>query len=121
MAWQYSGMNLKSAAELDRLARLQSHPLYNPKELTGFSHTRESKKLDKFLQLVDNPFKERYGWSEGSDEISLPKEKCRFPNEADVRKMRIDNIWYCDIINVITDAYKNDISTTFNMTPFTQY
>lgn len=43
MAWQYSGTNQKLAAELDQLAWLQMHPLYNSQDLKTFSHTCEAK------------------------------------------------------------------------------
>jgi len=62
MAWQYSGMNQKSAVELDQLTKIQMDPLYDAKDLAGFLHTREMKLLDKFLQTKDNPFHEEHGW-----------------------------------------------------------
>lgn len=59
MAWQYSGTNQKSAVELDQLAKIQMDPLYDSKDLAGFSHAQEMKLLNK---TKDNPFHEEQGW-----------------------------------------------------------
>ncbi|KAF9232301.1 hypothetical protein BU15DRAFT_67584 [Melanogaster broomeanus] len=121
MAWQYSGTNQKSGAELDRLAQLQTHPLYDPKDLAGFSHTREARLLDKYLDSEDNPFNETFGWRKSSVKIRLPNEKTKWPSEANAPQMTIDGVWHRDLVDIITESYQNPASTTFNTTPFTQH
>ena len=120
MAWQYSGTNQKSAAELDRLARLQTHPLYNSQHLKTFSHAREAKRLDQFLNSKSNPFHSEYGWRQSSVKIQLPKEQATLTSESEAPQMTIDGVWHRDLTDVITNVFESDASLLFNMTPFRQ-
>jgi hypothetical protein len=96
MSWQYSGTSQKSGVELDRLARLLSHPLYNPQDLIGFSHSREDKQLDKYLESKDTPFQAEYGWRKSSIKIRLPKESAKYSSESNAPQIRTSVMHPCD-------------------------
>ncbi|KAI6169895.1 hypothetical protein EDD17DRAFT_1463562 [Pisolithus thermaeus] len=122
MAWQYSGTNQKSAAELNWLAQIQTDPLFNTKELAGFSHTHEMKLLNKFLRTKDNLFHEEHGWKPSSVSFHLPKEKARFTSADSAPLITIDGIYHHDLTDVIMSAFKDpEFGTTLHMTPFTQH
>jgi hypothetical protein len=121
MAWQYSGTSQKSGAELDRLARLLSHPLYNSHNLAGFSYSREEKRIDKYLESKNNPFQAEYGWHKSSVKIRLPKEKVKHPSEFDAHEIAVDVVWHRDLTDVIIDVFQSDTSLSFHMTPFSQH
>ncbi|KIM64583.1 hypothetical protein SCLCIDRAFT_23320 [Scleroderma citrinum Foug A] len=120
MAWQYTGMNQKSAAELDRLVKIQMDPLYNTEDLQGFTHTRKMKLLDKFLQKKDNLFHEEHGWKCSSVSFHLPKEKACFRTEADALTISVDGIYHRDLTDIIKSTFE-DSEHSFHMTPFTQH
>jgi hypothetical protein len=121
-AWHFSGSDKKSGAETERLASLQTHPAYNPADfrVKPFSLSRETKRLDEFLQKKQGPFRTDYGWHNSSIKIHLPKEGKRYASESDAPQMTIDGVWHHDLVDVITNAFESDTSLSFNMTPFSQ-
>ena len=120
MAWQYTGTNQKSAAELDWLAKIQMDPLCDTEDLRGFAYTREMKLLDKFLQKKDNPFHEEHGWKCSPVSFHLPKEKVCFRTEADVPSITVDGIYHRDLTAIIKSAFE-DSENSFHTTPFMQH
>jgi len=121
MAWQYSGSNAKSATELDRLAQYIRDPLFNPKDLEGFNHARESRQLDDYLKDKSNPFREEYGWQQSTVKIRLPNEKVKFSSENSAPELEVPDIYHRSLVDIVTQAFQNDVSTSFNMTPFREY
>ena len=122
MAWQYSGTNLKSATELNRLAKVQQDPLYDAKDLKGFTHAREMKLLNKYLQTQNNPFNKEHGWKRSSLSFHLPKEKTCFASEEDAPTITVDGIYHRDLTDVVKSAFEDpELSATFHMTPYTQH
>ena len=122
MGWHYSGTNLKSGAELNRLAKVQQDPLYNAKDLKGFTHAREMKLLDKYLQTQDNPFNEEHGWKRSSVSFHLPKEKTRFTSEEAAPTITVDGIYHRDLTDVVKSAFEDpELGATFHTTPYTQH
>ncbi|KAI6118066.1 hypothetical protein F5141DRAFT_1000056 [Pisolithus sp. B1] len=120
MAWQYSGTNQKSAAELDWLAQFLAHPLCNPRELTSFHHSHKANLLDKFLSTNSNPFREEYGWCKSAVKICLPYEKAKWSSEAAALQMTVDGVWHWDLVNIIMKAFQSEQFKTFHTTPFRQ-
>jgi hypothetical protein len=121
MAWQYAGTGLNSAAHFDRLGTFLDDPLFRQKDAVGVTHARESKLLDKYLDDKSNPFQEVYGWRESTVRIRLPKEKQKWASEEDAPELEIPGVYHRSLVDVITAVFKDDVSQTFNMTPFTQY
>ena len=120
MAYQYSGSSEKSESELDRLTQLLFNPLFDPQDLAGFSHSCEVKKLDKYLESENSHFRTNNGWHKSSIKIRLPKERAKFQTKLDAPEILVDGIWHHNLTEIITDAFQNDLSMSFHMTPFTQ-
>ncbi|KAG2068096.1 hypothetical protein BDR04DRAFT_1129370 [Suillus decipiens] len=108
MAWQYSRTNAKSFAEFDRLGTFFEDPLFCSEDAIGITHTRESKLLDKYLDDKTNPFWEEHGWQESTARIYAPE-------------LEIPGVCHRSLVDIITAVFEDDVSQTFNMTPFSQH
>jgi hypothetical protein len=121
MAWQYSGTNAKSFAKFDRLGTFFEDPLFRSEDAIGITHARESKLLDKYLDDKTNPFREEHSWRESTARIRLPKEKQRWASEEDAPELEIPGVYHRSLVDIITAVFEDDVSQTFNMTPFSQH
>ena len=73
--WFYSGSNLKSLGELDRLVNeVILADDFDKKDFSGFRAARESERLDNFSSDPRSRFSADDGWIETSIKISLPAE-----------------------------------------------
>ncbi|KAG2112883.1 hypothetical protein DEU56DRAFT_749192, partial [Suillus clintonianus] len=90
-------------------------------DLNGLNHTRELKLLDEYLKNKSNPFQEEYGWRQSTVKIRLPKEKVKFASEADAPELEIPGVHHRCLTDLITHVFENEVSKTFNMTPFQQF
>lgn len=121
MAYQYSGTSSGSANQLDRLPSFLNHPSFHAPDTRTFSHAREADRLDKYLEIPDNPFHEKHGWKNSTVKIRLPKEGLRFDCEEDAPELDIPGIYHRDMTDIIRSVFVDEVFTTFNTTPFTQY
>ncbi|KAG0692835.1 hypothetical protein DFH29DRAFT_756413, partial [Suillus ampliporus] len=121
MVWQYTGTNEKSGAEWDRLVHFLKGPLFRLEDLGNLNHVRKLKRLDEYLKNKANPFQEEYGWRKSTVKIRLPKEKEKFHSEADVPELKIPGVHHRYLTDLIMRMFENEVSNTFNMTPFQQY
>ncbi|KDR65819.1 hypothetical protein GALMADRAFT_1362642 [Galerina marginata CBS 339.88] len=81
MNWFYSGANVKSISELDRLVKeVLLADDFNRKHLKGFSATRELRRLDTEDQK--SPFTKENGWTTSTVKIPLPCERVKHDSEA---------------------------------------
>ncbi|KAG2353494.1 hypothetical protein BDR07DRAFT_1496151 [Suillus spraguei] len=62
MAYHYSGTGQQSIAELQHLTTFIGDPLFDHHDALLFSHTRESKNINSYLQDKSNLFQEEFGW-----------------------------------------------------------
>ncbi|KIJ57719.1 hypothetical protein HYDPIDRAFT_103943 [Hydnomerulius pinastri MD-312] len=123
MCWQYSGSTSKSISELNRLWSYIKDPLFNPADELSFSHDRERKHIENYLQDDSNPFRAEHGWRRSSVEIPLIKEKVKFKSEDDpnIPTITVENVVHRSITDIIKAVFEDDISATFHMTPFQQF
>lgn len=124
MCWQYSGSNAKSAAELNRLWSYITDPRFDPNAEKTFSHEREQKRIEKYLQAASNPFKVEHGWTTSSVCIPLPHERTRYQGgefDMNVPRLIVDGVHHRDITDIIVSALQDRVSTTFHMTPYEEY
>ncbi|KAG2033983.1 hypothetical protein BDR03DRAFT_935455 [Suillus americanus] len=121
MAWQYYGTNAKSFAKFDHLGTFFEDPLFRSEDAIGITHAHESKLLDKYLDDKTNPFREEYGWQESMARIHLPKEKQKWASEEDAPELQIPGVYHRSLVDIITAVFKDDVSQTFNMMPFSQH
>lgn len=121
MAYQYSGTGQQSVAELQRLTTFVGDPLFRHADALSFSHTREVKNIDAYLQDKSNPFREEYGWQRSSVKIRLPNEGTKWPSETDAPELEIPGVHHRSIIDIIESVFTDDASISFNMIPYREY
>lgn len=121
MAWQYSGTNQKSVAELQHLCNFIGDPLFNSDDALTFSHTRESKNVDAYLQNKANPFRKEHGWRSSTVKIHLPKEGTKWPSETDAPELEIPGVYHRSITDIIKSVFQDNVAAMFNMTPYREY
>jgi hypothetical protein len=86
MSWFYSGSNLKSLGELDRLVNeVILADDFQQKDFVGFSASRESERLDKHEDGPGSRLPTQDGWIETSVKISLPADGVKHRSEADAK------------------------------------
>ena len=125
MCWQYSGSNLKSAAELNRLwTDFIQDPRFDPTHVNLFNHDREWKFIEKYLHDESNVFKADHGWYCSSVRIKLPHEQTRWPSgeqDPNVPVLDVNGVYHHDLTDVIISALEDDTFMSFHMTPFEQF
>jgi hypothetical protein len=121
MAYHYSGTGQQSVAELQRLMSFVSDPLFRHADALSFSHTREVKNMDAYLQDKANPFREEYGWHKSAVKIRLPKEGTKWPSETDAPELEIPGVYHRSIVDIIESIFTGNVTTTFNMIPYREY
>ena len=123
MAWQYSGGTTKSADELDHLWTYIQDPAFNLTVNKIFSHDREKKCIEKYLEDSSNPFKTTHGWQCSSVEISLPHEHSKFSSERDPKLpwLTVDGVYHRDITDIIISTFESEDSSTSHIFPYKEY
>lgn len=121
MAYQYSGTGQQSVAELQRLTGFVGDPLFNNMDAASFSHTRESKNIDAYLEKKSNPFREEYGWHHSAVKIRLPKEGTKWNAETEAPELEISGVHHRSITDIIESVFQDDVARTYNMTPYREY
>jgi hypothetical protein len=121
MAYQYSGTGQQSVAELQRLTTFVGDSLFNNADALSFSHTREAKNIDAYLQDKANPFREEYGWHQSAVKIRLPKEGMKWASETEAPELEIPGVYHRSIVDIIESVFMDDVAASFNMTPYREY
>ncbi|KAF9218919.1 hypothetical protein BS17DRAFT_719112 [Gyrodon lividus] len=117
MCWHYSGLTSKSIPRLQWLLSYINDPLFNPAKELPFSHERERKLNDEYLQDWSNPFGADNGWHQSLVAIPLPKERVKYNSENDPKTPVIHH----SILDIIKSVFKDSVSLTFHMTPFEEF
>ena len=122
MCWQYSGLTTKSIAELQHLWILMKDPDFNPAAHATFSHDKERKNIQKYLNEEGNPFRAKHGWMQSKVTILLPKENVEYESEddPDIPTLSV-SVTHCSLINIIKSVFRDEVSKTFHLTPFEEY
>ncbi|KDR76734.1 hypothetical protein GALMADRAFT_225666 [Galerina marginata CBS 339.88] len=103
--WFYSGSNLKSVGELNRLVN------------DDFSAKRELQRLDND-DKKSSPFAEENGWKTSTVKIPLPAERVKHRSEADAPILEVPNVHHRSLVEVITTAFKDETAAQLHLTPF---
>ncbi|KIK80587.1 hypothetical protein PAXRUDRAFT_158258, partial [Paxillus rubicundulus Ve08.2h10] len=117
MHWQYSGSNLKLAAELNCLGSFIQDPQFEPALEYSFNHNCEQKLTKKYL-CAD------HGWKISSIPVLLPHEWTKFQSgecNPSVPVLMVDGVHHHDITDIIISTFQDKISSTYHMTPFEEY
>ncbi|GJE92524.1 hypothetical protein PsYK624_086780 [Phanerochaete sordida] len=128
--WCYSGSNIKSAAELNRLVNdvLLADDFCLDDLRGGFSVQREEERLDA-LDQPKKPANSSHGtspaapsltdgWREGKVKLRVPKEKFKHACEAAAPEMEVDGLYYRPLLEVIRAAYEDPSAAEFEFTPY---
>jgi hypothetical protein len=117
MNWFYSGSNMKSVAELDKLVNdVILADDFDRAHLKEFSAMRELKRLDEHKRHIEFPSDD--GWKETSVKIRLPAEKARHLSEDDAPEFEVNGVFYRPLTAVIISAFQEATAETFHITPF---
>ena len=111
LEWQYTGSNLKSSGEIQRLVNdvlLSSH--FDPHDLQRFDISRETARLDN-IDSVD-------GWHRVSLSIPVPKAKVKYKSEQDAPRFIINDVYHRRLLDVIKEAAADEDATTYNWIPY---
>jgi hypothetical protein len=120
MCWHFSGSTAKSTAETHRLMTFLDDDEYKREDSRIFNIPREKKLLEDYLADTTNPFRAENGWQKSSVRIPLPKEKRKWPSEADAPQLEIKGVHHRSLTKIITSVFEDSVSSTFHMTPFQQ-
>ncbi|KAG2140145.1 hypothetical protein DEU56DRAFT_735250 [Suillus clintonianus] len=90
-------------------------------DANSFSHTRESKNIDAYLEKKSNPFHQEYGWRQSAVKIRLPKEGEKWDAESEAPELEIPGVHHRSITDIIESVFQDDVATTFNMTPYREF
>ncbi|PPQ85893.1 hypothetical protein CVT26_001311 [Gymnopilus dilepis] len=121
MNWFYSGSNMKSVAELDRLVQeVLLADDFDRKHLTDFSASKELQRLDE-EDPVKSPFADEHGWKSSTVKIPLPAERFKHTSEAAAPILEVPNVHHRSITEVVTSAYQDESSKAFHHTPYRLY
>jgi hypothetical protein len=124
VSWWYNGSSMKSAAEIDRLINdVLTQDDFDKSHLLGVRAATEAARLDKYEteKKKDGTFTSADGWTESSVKIRLPAKEVKYSNETLAPSFEVPGIFHRDITNIIKSAYEDDISLTFNMTPYEEF
>ena len=111
MEWSYTGLNLKSNGEIQRLVdNVLLSSQFDPWDLRGFDVSRETARLDN-MDSVD-------GWHRASLSIPVPKAKVKYRSEQDAPHFIINDVYHRRLLDVIKEAAADEDATTYNWIPY---
>ncbi|KAH9835781.1 uncharacterized protein C8Q71DRAFT_709596 [Rhodofomes roseus] len=118
MEWAYTGSNMKSKSEIQRLVtNVINNANFDPNDLRDFDINRETTRLDKSdvasldLQTVD-------GWYRVSIRVPAPRERTQYTTEADAPHFDINNVYLRRLLDVIKEAASDPDASTYNWVPY---
>lgn len=120
MHWFYSGSSMKSLAELDRLVSdVILAEDFDRDHLRGFSAAREAKRLDDRASTpsVGEHLTAADGWCHANVSIRLPAEGVAHSAEGAAPIFEVPGLYYRKIMSVITAAFEDVASASWNMVP----
>lgn len=124
MNWFYSGSNMKTLAELDRLVQdVLLKPDFNHEHLLSFRAARESQRVDaiKDKSLADSLFQAADGWYKVAINIPVPFERVQHDSWSDVPMFRVESLFFRRPIEVIKAALQEALPEDFHLQPFKMY
>ena len=121
MGWYYSGSNLKSLGEVDRLvSEVFLADDFRREDLVGFRASREGGRLDQGHEPRSR-FSAEDGWIETTVNVSLPADGIRYTKEADAPQFPVPGLFYRPLLEVIKAALHDTAAEHFHLFPFQTY
>jgi len=126
MHWFYTGSNLKSFGELDRLVNdVILTDDFDWNHLQGFRASREAERLDNYNNGTDpdthSLFHAEDGWIKTSVTIPLPAQRVCHASENDAPKFAVDNLFYRRPLQVVKAAFQEKAADSFHLSPFKSF
>ncbi|EED85060.1 predicted protein [Postia placenta Mad-698-R] len=119
MSWFYSGSNMKSVSELDRLVNnVLLTEDFKIDELQGFSASREINRIDHASDEEGSIFQEDNGWHEASVKIPLPAEKVKNASESNAHHFEVKGLYHRSLIEVIKAGVRDIAANAFHFKPY---
>ncbi|KAG2149212.1 hypothetical protein DEU56DRAFT_729664, partial [Suillus clintonianus] len=122
MCWFYSGSNMKSLAELDRLVdNVILAEDFDKTHLTGFRAVKEVDHLDNYQgdpADIRSSFLGTDGWIETSVKIQLPADGVQHTSETSSPEFEVPGLFYRRLLEVIKSAFREVSAERFHLTPF---
>ncbi|KAH9478019.1 hypothetical protein JR316_0010254 [Psilocybe cubensis] len=115
--WFYSGSNLKSAGELDRLVKdVLLADDFDKNHLKNFSAKREFSRLDE--TDAQFPISSSNTWKTSTVKLSLPAENVPHCAESEAPVLEVPNVHHRSLVEVIKSALEDESTNNFHYTPF---
>jgi hypothetical protein len=125
MCWFYSGSNMKSLAELDRLINeVILVKEFDRADLRGFRAAKEVERLDMYHgdpEDIRSSFSANDGWQETSVKIRVPADGVAHESLEDAPEFSVPGLFYRRPIEVIKNAFHEASAEHFHFTPFEQH
>jgi hypothetical protein len=125
MCWFYSGSNMKSLAELDRLVNdVILAEDFDQAHLTGFRAVKEVDRLDNYQgdpADIRSSFLGKDGWIETSVKIRLPADGVQHASETSAPEFEVPGLFYRRLLEVIKSAFREASADRFHLTPFKMF
>lgn len=122
MNWFYSGSQMKSAAELDRLVKeVLLADDFDINNLKKFSATREMERMDNYVEgSVDDLFKVEDGWHDSTVKIKVPAEDNQHDpgGEGLAPEFSIPGLRHRSFLETIKAGLRDESFRLLHLTPF---
>ena len=119
--WFYGGSREKSQAELNSLLEnvLRAKD-FKLDELTKFNLAHEMNLLDS-VDDPSAPFANENIWKKSTIKIPLPCEREKFPSEDAAHKLRIRDVRYRSLLEVMRTGAKDESAKSWHNTPYKMF
>lgn len=122
MNWHYSGSEIKSAGETNRLVKdVLLDPDFKLEDLHSFDFAKEGQRIDNAVNTSKTDFAEKDGWRTGSVQIHVPYEGKSFTSEEDAPVFEVGGIVYRRLIEVIKAANEDPVAFQHHYIPYKLY
>ncbi|KAK7450147.1 hypothetical protein VKT23_013030 [Stygiomarasmius scandens] len=125
MQWHYT-VKQKSLGSLKSLVENVILPAdFQQEHFQSFNPIQEGKRMDNYMEAKHLAAKEQPlpwnaadGWIKSSATLKLPRAKKSSKTEDAAPEMKVDNVWYRDVVEVIKAAFQSELAWEFHMKPF---
>ncbi|PPQ81433.1 hypothetical protein CVT24_001917 [Panaeolus cyanescens] len=119
--WFYSGSNMKSVAEMDRLVdEVIDQPEFDRAHIKGFKAKRILANIDRYLAAA-SPFSPKYGWKVSTVKLPMNCEGVTHHDEKECPTLTVPNVHHRSLVDAIKSALTDESAHQFHYTPFKQY
>lgn len=121
LSWFYGGSRQKSQVELTSLVEtVLKADDYSKEDAANFSFSHETALLDA-ADSTSSLFADETIWKRSTIKIPLPCERHKFHSEDAAPKLRIRNVYYRSLIEVIRTAARDESAKSWHNTPFKMF